>query len=209
MIRQEVLKRKHVGGVEILLLDAPGEKVNKLTEGLIQEFSDTLDQLEADETIQGVLIISGKERNFIAGADIAMFQKRETIEEFTELSRLGQQILNRIENLNKPVVCGIHGSCMGGGTELALACDYRIVTDDPATKIALPEVRLGLLPGMGGTQRLPALLGIQKSLAYMLTGKNMYSYQAGKSGLQTKWFINTYWKKPGSTRCGVFPLSIT
>jgi len=182
MIRQEVLKRKHVGGVEILLLDAPGEKVNKLTEGLIQEFSDTLDQLEADETIQGVLIISGKERNFIAGADIAMFQKRETIEEFTELSRLGQQILNRIENLNKPVVCGIHGSCMGGGTELALACDYRIVTDDPATKIALPEVRLGLLPGMGGTQRLPALIGIQKSLAYMLTGKNMYSYQAGKSG---------------------------
>src|SRR5690625_1004745 len=77
MIRQEVLKRKHVGGVEILLLDAPGEKVNKLTEGLIQEFSDTLDQLEADETIQGVLIISGKERNFIAGADIAMFQKRD------------------------------------------------------------------------------------------------------------------------------------
>src|SRR5690625_7880209 len=112
MIRQEVLKRKHVGGVEILLLDAPGEKVNKLTEGLIQEFSDTLDQLEADETIQGVRIISGKERNFIAGADIAMFQKRETIEEFTELSRLGQQILNRIENLNKPVVCGIHGSCI-------------------------------------------------------------------------------------------------
>src|SRR5690625_3539400 len=111
-----------------------------------------------------------------------MFQKRETIEEFTELSRLGQQILNRIENLNKPVVCGIHGSCMGGGTELALACDYRIVTDDPATKIALPEVRLGLLPGMGGTQRLPALIGIQKSLAYILTGKKMYSYQEGKSG---------------------------
>src|SRR5690625_3715184 len=92
MISHEVLKRKHVGCVEILLLEAPGEKVNKLTEGLIKEFSETLDQLEADETIQGVLIISGKERKFNAGADIAMFQKRETIEEFTELSRLGQQI---------------------------------------------------------------------------------------------------------------------
>lgn len=182
MSRQDVLKRKHVKGVEILVLDAPGEKVNKLTESLIQEFSDTLDQLETDETIRGVLIISGKERNFIAGADIAMFQKRETSEEFTELSRLGQYILNRIENLNKTVVCGIHGSCMGGGTELALACDYRIVTDDPSTKIALPEVRLGLLPGMGGTQRLPALIGIQKALTYMLTGKNMYSYQAKKNG---------------------------
>src|SRR5690625_1036512 len=173
MIRQEVLKRKHVGGVEILLLDAPGEKVNKLTEGLIQEFCDTLDQLEADETIQGVLIISGKERNFIAGADIAMFQNRETIEEFTELSRLGQQILTSIAKLYEPVVCGIHGSWMGGGTELALACDYRIATDAPATKIALPAVRLGLLPGMGGTQRLPALIGIQQLLACMLAGTEM------------------------------------
>src|SRR5690625_7279270 len=118
MIRQEVLKRKHVGGVEILLLDAPGEKVNKLTEGLIQEFSDTLDQLEADETIQGVLIISGKERNFIAGADSAMLQKRETIEEFTELNRWSKQILNRIENRNKTVESGYHGAYMGGETEM-------------------------------------------------------------------------------------------
>src|SRR5690625_5606700 len=117
MIRHEVLKRKHVGGVEILLLDAPGEKVNKLTEGLIQEFSDTLDQLEADETIQGVLIISVQERNFIAGVDIAMLQKRVTKEEYEELRRLGQQSLKRIENLNKPVVCGLHGSCIGCATE--------------------------------------------------------------------------------------------
>lgn len=182
MSTQNALYRKRNEGVEIIVLDAPGEKVNKLTENMIQEFSDILDQIETDEAVKGVLLISGKQRNFIAGADITMFQERETIEEFTELSRLGQNILNRIEDLKIPVVCAIHGSCMGGGTELALACDYRIVTDDSATKIALPEVQLGLLPGMGGTQRLPALIGLQKALAHMLTGKNMYSYQAKKSG---------------------------
>lgn len=182
MSRQQALYRKQVEGVEIIVLDAPGEKVNTLTEQMIQEFSEVLDQVESDPGSRGVLLMSGKDNNFVAGADLAMFQSRETADEFTKLSRLGQQILNRIENMKKPVVCAIHGSCMGGGTELALACDYRIVTDDVATKIALPEVRLGLLPGMGGTQRLPALIGIQKALSYMLTGKNMYSYQAGKSG---------------------------
>ena len=87
-----------------------------------------------------------------------------------------------VVNLSKPVVVGIHGSCMGGGTELALACHYRVVSDHSSTKIGLPEVKLGLLPGMGGTQRLPRLIGIQKALTYMLTGKNMYSYQAKKTG---------------------------
>jgi 3-hydroxyacyl-CoA dehydrogenase/enoyl-CoA hydratase/3-hydroxybutyryl-CoA epimerase len=180
--KEQILQVKTKDGVAVITLNTPGEKVNKLNEKLIDEFSAILDSLESDDSLKGALLISGKENNFIAGADIEMFKTRTTAEELSELSRTGQQILNRIENLPKPVVAGIHGSCMGGGTELALACDYRVVSDHSSTKIGLPEVKLGLLPGMGGTQRLPRLIGVQKSLAYMLTGKNMYSYQARKTG---------------------------
>lgn len=169
-------------GVAVITLDTPGEKVNKLNEQLIDEFTGLLDRLDSDENTEGILLISGKDENFIAGADIEMFEERETADELSELSRTGQEILNRVENFSKPIVSAIHGSCMGGGTELALATHYRIVSDHGSTKIGLPEVKLGLLPGMGGTQRLPRLIGIQKALTYMLTGKNMYSYQAKKTG---------------------------
>ncbi len=169
-------------GVAILKLDSPDDKVNKLNEKLIDEFTSIVDQIENDPDVDGILLISGKEGNFIAGADIDMFKTRNTANELEQLSLTGHDILLKIENYPKPVVVGIHGSCMGGGTELALACHYRIVSDHPDTKIGLPEVKLGLLPGMGGTQRLPRLIGIQKALTYMLTGKNMYSYQARKIG---------------------------
>jgi 3-hydroxyacyl-CoA dehydrogenase/enoyl-CoA hydratase/3-hydroxybutyryl-CoA epimerase len=180
--KENILHVEIKNSVAVISLNTPGEKVNKLNEQLIDEFSGILDQLETDDSIMGAVLISGKESNFIAGADIEMFKTRTTAEELTDLSQTGQKILNRIENLPKPVVAGIHGSCMGGGTELALACDYRVVSDHSSTKIGLPEVKLGLLPGMGGTQRLPRLIGIQKALTYMLTGKNMYSHQAGKTG---------------------------
>ena len=180
--KEKILQVETKDGVAVISLNTPGEKVNKLNEQLIDEFSGFLDTLESDDSLTGALLVSGKENNFIAGADIEMFKTRTTAEELSELSRTGQQILNRIEILSKPVVVGIHGSCMGGGTELALACDYRIVSDHSSTKIGLPEVKLGLLPGMGGTQRLPRLIGVQKALTYMLTGKNMYSYQARKTG---------------------------
>lgn len=177
-----ILQTEIVDGVAIVTLDTPGEKVNKLNEALIEEFSALLDRLESDDSLRGALLISGKEENFIAGADIDMFKSRSTAEEMAELSWTGHEILLRVEQFKKPIVAGIHGSCMGGGTELALACHYRIVSDHKSTKIGLPEVKLGLLPGMGGTQRLPRLIGIQKALTYMLTGKNMYSYQARKTG---------------------------
>jgi 3-hydroxyacyl-CoA dehydrogenase / enoyl-CoA hydratase / 3-hydroxybutyryl-CoA epimerase len=182
MNTKKILNTEITDNVAIITLDTPGEKVNKLNEGLIDEFSAILDKLQSDESIEGVVLVSGKEENFIAGADIGMFKSRETAEELEGLSRTGHEILLRIEKFRKPVIAAIHGSCMGGGTELALACHYRIVSDHSSTKIALPEVKLGLLPGMGGTQRLPRLIGIQKALTYMLTGKNMYSYQAHKTG---------------------------
>lgn len=180
--KKSILHKEIIDDVAVITLDAPDEKVNKLNEALIEEFSSLLEDLEHNDKITGALLLSGKENNFIAGADIEMFKTRETAGELAELSWTGHEILIRVENFSKPIVVGIHGSCMGGGTELALACHYRIVSDHSDTKIGLPEVKLGLLPGMGGTQRLPRLIGIQKALPYLLTGKNMYSRQARRTG---------------------------
>lgn len=180
--KKKILQKEVIDSIAIVTLDTPDEKVNKLNEALIEEFSAFLDDLESNDALVGAVLLSGKENNFIAGADIEMFKTRETADELSELSWTGHEILLRVENFPKPIVVGIHGSCMGGGTELALACHYRIVSDHSDTQIALPEVKLGLLPGMGGTQRLPRLIGIQKALPYLLTGKNMYSRQARKTG---------------------------
>jgi 3-hydroxyacyl-CoA dehydrogenase/enoyl-CoA hydratase/3-hydroxybutyryl-CoA epimerase len=177
------LNISHKDSVAILTLDLPGEKVNKLNEKLIDEFSDFLDELESNNELKGAVLISGKKDNFIAGADIDMFQARDSAEEIEQLSKTGHQILNRIADFKKPIVVAVHGSCMGGGLELSLACHYRVCSKSSKTVFALPEVKLGLLPGTGGTQRLPRLIGLQKSLTYMLTGKNIYTRQAKKMGL--------------------------
>ncbi|TVR13421.1 MAG: fatty acid oxidation complex subunit alpha FadJ [Balneolaceae bacterium] len=182
MSKKNILQTEIINSVAVVTLDTPDEKVNKLDERLIKEFKEVLDQVKSDHSILGAVLISGKEENFIAGADIEMFKTRDTAEELAALSWTGHEILLEIEHSTKPIVVAINGSCMGGGTELALACHSRIVSDDSSTKIGLPEVKLGLLPGMGGTQRLPRLIGIQKALGYMLPGKNMYSYQAKKTG---------------------------
>ena len=176
----DITKKENVA---VITLDQPGEKVNTLNEEMMEQFSNFLDDLESDPSLKGAVLISGKENNFIAGADIEMFKARETAEEIEQLSLDGHKILNRIENSSKPIVVAIHGSCMGGGLELSLACQYRIVSDHTKTVLALPEVKLGILPGTGGTQRLPRLIGIQKALNYMLTGKNIYARQAYKMGL--------------------------
>ena len=169
--------------VAIITLDQPDAKVNTLDESMMDQFSEILDNLEKDSSTQGAVLISGKEHNFIAGADIEMFKARDTAKEIEQLSLDGHKILNRIENFPKPIVVAIHGSCMGGGLELSLACHYRLASNHKKTILALPEVKLGILPGTGGTQRLPRLIGIQKSLSYMLTGKNIYARQAFKMGL--------------------------
>lgn len=169
--------------VALLILDKPGEKVNTLDEAMMEEFSKFLVDLENNADLKGAVLISRKENNFIAGADIEMFKARETAEELQQLSTDGHTILNAIEALTKPFVVAIHGSCMGGGLELSLACDYRIATNHPKTMLALPEVKLGVIPGTGGTQRLPRLIGIQKALSYMLTGANVFARKAKKIGL--------------------------
>jgi len=170
-------------GVAIVWLDQPGEKVNKISIDLVDKFKAILDSLEKDETVKGIVLISRKEDNFIAGADIDKFKDMRSPEEAEMLSRQGHAILNRMAAFPKPIVAALHGATLGGGLEVALACHYRIASDDPKTVLALPEVKLGLLPGGGGTQRLPRLVGLQAALDMMLTGKNIYPRQAKRMGL--------------------------
>lgn len=169
-------------GVATIWLDQKDEKINKVSPDTIFLFEHIIDELQQNSAVKAVVLIS-KKKDFIAGADIESFQKVQRPGDFEPITRKGHEILNKIESSKKPVVAAIHGNCLGAGLEIALACHARIASDDKSTKLALPEVRLGLLPGGGGTQRLPRLIGIQKALDMMLTGKNIYARPALKMGL--------------------------
>ena len=168
--------------IALVRMDKAGDKVNTLSQDLFEEFNLLYDELMSNSTIKGIVIISAK-RDFIVGADINMFEHIKKEGDFLPIGRQLHQILFKIERSTKPVIAAIHGTCYGGGLELALACHARIAGEDSSTKLALPEVKLGLLPGGGGTQRLPRLVGIQKALDMMLTGKNIFSRPALKMGL--------------------------
>jgi 3-hydroxyacyl-CoA dehydrogenase/enoyl-CoA hydratase/3-hydroxybutyryl-CoA epimerase len=129
------------------------------------------------------VFISAKADNFIAGADINMIARCHSAQEAEALARQGQQIMAEIHGLSIPVIAAIHGACLGGGLELALACHGRVCSDDDKTRLGLPEVQLGLLPGSGGTQRLPRLIGVSGALEMILTGKQLRPRQALKAGL--------------------------
>ncbi len=165
----------------IVWLDQEGEKVNKVSPELIHAFDTIFKEIDADSSIKAIILAS-KKKDFIAGADIEMFQKVTKKGDFEPVTRRGHDSLNKLEQSKKPIIAAIHGSCMGAGLEIALACHGRVVADE-GTVLALPEVKLGLLPGGGGTQRLPRLIGIQKALDIMLTGKNVYGRPALKMGL--------------------------
>lgn len=170
-------------GVAIVRLDDKTSKVNTISAKMTVEFNTMLDTVENDANIKSVVLISAKPGCFIAGADIAELRACQTEAEMKHLSSHGQQFMNRIASSKKPFVAAIDGSCMGGGLEVALACHYRLATQSKKTKLALPEVMLGLLPGAGGTQRLPKQVGLQASLDMMLTGKNIQPDKAKKMGL--------------------------
>ena len=170
-------------GILVLSLDQPGEKVNTLSKGMMEEFLGLLADLERRQGLRGVVLRSGKADNFIAGADIRDFLGIRSGLEAETLSRAGQAVLDRLAALSIPVVAAIHGSCLGGGLELALACHYRIASDDAKTGLGLPEVMLGLIPGAGGTQRLPRLVGFRAGLDLILTGRTLKAKRALKLGL--------------------------
>ncbi|KFZ28714.1 multifunctional fatty acid oxidation complex subunit alpha [Pseudidiomarina atlantica] len=170
-------------GIAVIHIDVPGESMNTLKASFADEVSKVLAQLEQEKDLKGVVVISDKPGSFVAGADISMIDACETAADTESLARQGQAMFDRIEQLKVPVVAAIDGACLGGGLELAMACHYRVCTDSDKTVIGLPEVQLGLLPGSGGTQRLPRLIGIQKALPLILTGKQLRPKQAKKLGI--------------------------
>ncbi|MCL1125663.1 fatty acid oxidation complex subunit alpha FadJ [Shewanella surugensis] len=170
-------------GIAILTMDVPGETMNTLRAEFAPEINDVLTEIKSDSQIKGLVLVSGKKDSFVAGADISMLDACRTAKDAKILSSDGHVVFNELEGLNIPVVAAIHGVCLGGGLELALACHQRVCSDNKKTVMGLPEVQLGLLPGGGGTQRLPRLVGIAKSLDLMLTGKQVRPKQALKMGL--------------------------
>ena len=179
----QALRTENRGGVLIVTLDQPGDAVNKVDRSLGAAVERVLEQVDRDRSIYGVVITSGKPDIFIAGADIEQFLDFKIELDAENASRFGQRLLNLLEKTRVPVVAAIHGACLGGGLELALACTYRVCTDHPKTVLALPEVQLGLIPGMGGTQRLPRLIGVSNALDMILTGKNVRAKKALQLGL--------------------------
>jgi len=166
-----------------ITIDLVGETQNTVRAEFADEFDNIFKQIESNSSVKAIVIISGKENGFIAGADIGMLQNLTTEEAVVELAKTGHQVFKQLEEINIPVVAAINGSCLGAGLELALACSYRICTDSQSTKLGLPEVQLGILPGGGGTQRLPRLVGIATSLDLMLTGKQLNGKRAKRIGL--------------------------
>ncbi|WNC69571.1 fatty acid oxidation complex subunit alpha FadJ [Thalassotalea nanhaiensis] len=170
-------------GIALLKIDVQNETMNVLKAEFAEQIQEILKQVKSDSSITGLVIYSGKSNSFVAGADITMLDKCETAQQATEIAAGGQMIFNQLEQLSIPVVAAINGPCLGGGLELAMACHMRVCSDSNKTVLGLPEVQLGLLPGSGGTQRLPKLVGLQKSLDMMLTGKQLRPKQALKAGL--------------------------
>ncbi|TRY30989.1 fatty acid oxidation complex subunit alpha FadJ [Aliiglaciecola sp. M165] len=170
-------------GVAILSMDVPGESMNTLKIEFAEQISEMLDAIDSNKDIKGVVVVSGKDGSFVAGADISMLASCETAEDAETVSKGGQDIFQRMEDMRAHFVAAIHGPALGGGLELALACHSRVCSDDKKTQMGLPEVQLGLLPGSGGTQRLPRLIGIQKAMKMMLTGAPVRAKQALKSGI--------------------------
>ena len=166
-----------------LFFDKKGASVNTIDSEVMEELSDILDTLANDTTHKGVVIASAKKSGFIAGADISQFNKFAGIDEAVELLKKGQHIFQKIENLKMPSVAMIEGFCLGGGMELALACRYRVVEESANTRLGLPEVKLGIHPGWGGTVRLPRLIGVTQALNLILTGSTVSGKVAAKLGM--------------------------
>lgn len=171
---------QHVG---IITIDVPGEKVNTLKAEFVEQICAILQKAQQYPQLKGLVLISGKPDSFIAGADISMIAGCQTAAEASSLATKGQTVMSHISAFSVPVVAAIHGACLGGGLELALACHARICSLDDKTQLGLPEVQLGLLPGSGGTQRLPRLIGAPKALDMMLTGRSFRAKQAQRMGL--------------------------
>jgi 3-hydroxyacyl-CoA dehydrogenase/enoyl-CoA hydratase/3-hydroxybutyryl-CoA epimerase len=169
-------------GIYWLYMDRAESGANSLSEEVLDELEAILKKMPAKQ-IKGLVILSAKKNGFIAGADIKDFTRLKNMSQAEKLIKHGQSIFDRLEKLPFPTVSLIHGFCLGGGLELALACRYRVAKDDIRTRLGLPEVKLGIHPGFGGTVRLPRLIGAPQAMDLILSGRTVDVYKAKKMGL--------------------------
>ncbi|CAJ1078361.1 hydroxyacyl-CoA dehydrogenase trifunctional multienzyme complex subunit alpha a [Xyrichtys novacula] len=169
--------------VAVVRLNDPTAKVNTLSLQMQSDLAEVMGEIWSNEAVKSAVFISSKPGCFIAGADINMIQSCQSSEEATRLSQEGQKMIDKIDKSPIPIIAAIHGSCLGGGLEFAIACQYRIATRSKNTVLGTPEVMLGLLPGAGGTQRLPQMVGLPDAFDMMLTGRRIRAEKAKKMGL--------------------------
>ena len=154
--------------IATLTFDLENEKINKLSFEILKQFDDKLNQIKEDSSIKALRIDSAKKDIFIAGADIKEIEKLKDEKEVFEALMEVHEIFNKLENLPIPTIAYINGACMGGGLELALACKYRVLSTNSKTKLAFPEIKLGIFPGFAGTIRMPKLIGLINALDMIL-----------------------------------------
>src|SRR5437879_9419966 len=170
-------------GIATVVLALKSQPVNVISRAVKDEFLACFAALAGDPSVKAVAFFSGKAENFIAGADIEEFLTLSSAAEAERLSADGQDMLDRLARFPKPTAVGIHGACLGGGVEFALAVHSRAAADHPKTQIGLPEIQLGILPGAGGCQRLPRLIGARAALDMILAGKVERSAKAFRLGI--------------------------
>ena len=182
MARFRHWKIRHHNSLCTLSIDVAGKKQNVLSFEVISELALVLDEIEKAPPA-GLVIRSGKPDSFISGADMGEFEKITHREQALEIVGLAHQAMNRIESMPMPTVALIHGHCLGGGLELALACDYRVCCDAPSIRLGLPEVRVGIHPGFGGSVRLIETVGVTTGMDLMLSGRTLVPFAAKKAGI--------------------------
>ena len=170
-------------GMLHVVFDRPGERVNLLDERLLRELGAVLDEVRRRDDVRGILFASAKPGMFLAGMDVEQIAAVRDAYRSAEGARFGQSVFQRIADCGRPSACAINGVCLGGGAELALACSLRLAADDPAVRIGFPEVQIGIIPGFGGTQRLPRLIGLPAALELILAGRKVDARKARRLGL--------------------------
>jgi 3-hydroxyacyl-CoA dehydrogenase/enoyl-CoA hydratase/3-hydroxybutyryl-CoA epimerase len=171
------------GDLAVIWFDLPGEKVNKFSSSAMMEFAGIVEEMERSADIKRIVLASAKPSIFIAGADVSEFTKVTTPEQAREYTRFGQQTFHRFSKLPQVKVAAINGACLGGGCEIAISCDWRVMSDSPKATIGLPETKLGIFPAWGGTTKLPRLIGLLAALDIILKGKSLDGRRARKIGL--------------------------
>ncbi|MFW6299506.1 MAG: 3-hydroxyacyl-CoA dehydrogenase NAD-binding domain-containing protein [Oceanicaulis sp.] len=185
-------------GVCWAAMDMPGRSANVLDDAVLRDFEALIEKLEAD-TPEGLILYSKKDGGFMAGADVEMLDAMSA-DEIRAMIEHGKDLLERLEDLECPTVAMVHGHCLGGGLEVALACDHRVARDD--AQLGLPEVKLGLAPGLGGTYRLPSLVGAIDGMSLIIAGKSVDAKKAAKMGLVDEAVPARHWRTAAKAQLG-------